>query len=166
MTQERTSPFRQRMMEDMRIRGMGHKSQKAHIRALKDFAAFLGRSPDTATQDDLRAYQLHMADAGVTPSTFKARISQGAKLPDAIAARVSALERASQLDTGRLALRRGQRRRRFNEAVVGQYRTEPKIEEIEEVEEIVAPLADIPLLFIKCAGATLQVTARRPPAAG
>ncbi len=64
MTQEKMSPLRARMMEDMRIRGMGEKAQKAHIRAIKDFAAFLGRSPDTATPDDLRAYQLHMADSG------------------------------------------------------------------------------------------------------
>ena len=47
MTQEKVSPLRERMMEDMRIRGMGDKSQKAHIRALKDFTVFLGRSPDT-----------------------------------------------------------------------------------------------------------------------
>ncbi len=57
-TQEKVSPLRERMIEDMRIRGMGDKSQKAHIRALKDFAASLGRSPDT----------------NVTPSTFNAWI--------------------------------------------------------------------------------------------
>ena len=45
MTSEKISPLRQRMMEDMRIRGMGEKAQKRHIRAIKDFAAFLGRSP-------------------------------------------------------------------------------------------------------------------------
>ncbi len=66
MTEERVSPLRQRMIEDMRIRGMGDKAQKYHIRAIKDFAAFLGRSPDIATPDDLRAYQLHMADTGVS----------------------------------------------------------------------------------------------------
>jgi integrase/recombinase XerD len=71
---ERTTPLRERMIEDMRIRGMGEKARQAHIRAIKDFAAFLGRSPDTATPEDLRAYQLHMADAGITPSTFNARI--------------------------------------------------------------------------------------------
>ena len=73
MTQEKVSPLRERMMEDMRIRGMQETSQKAHIRAIKHFAGFLRRSPDTATPDDLRAYQLHMADTGVTPSTFNAR---------------------------------------------------------------------------------------------
>ena len=74
MTEERVTPLRQRMIEDMRIRGMGDKAQKSHIRAIKDFAAFLGRSPDTATPEDLRAYQLHMSDTGVTPSTFNTRI--------------------------------------------------------------------------------------------
>lgn len=58
----------------MRIRGMGEKAQQAHIRAIKDFAIFLRRSPDTATSEELRSYQLHMTDAGVTPSTFNARI--------------------------------------------------------------------------------------------
>jgi integrase-like protein len=51
------------MIEDMRIRGMGDKAQQAHIRAIKDFAGFLKRSPDTATPDELRAYQLHMTNA-------------------------------------------------------------------------------------------------------
>lgn len=74
MGEERISPLRQRMIEDMRIKGLGEKSQKAHIRALKDFAAFLGRSPDTATPDDLRAYQLHMSEVGITPPTYNARI--------------------------------------------------------------------------------------------
>ena len=41
MTKERTTPLRERMIEDMRIRGLGDKAQKAHIRAVKDFARFL-----------------------------------------------------------------------------------------------------------------------------
>jgi site-specific recombinase XerD len=75
MAQEKMSPLRARMIEDMRIRGMAETSQKAHIRALKDFTAFLGRSPDTATPDDLRAYQLHMTDTEVTPSVYNSRIT-------------------------------------------------------------------------------------------
>lgn len=75
MTQEKMSPLRARMVEDMRIRGMAETSQKAHIRALKDFTAFLGRSPDTATPEELRAYQLHMTDTEVTPSVYNARIT-------------------------------------------------------------------------------------------
>jgi site-specific recombinase XerD len=74
MKEEKTTPLRQRMIEDMRIRGMGESAQRGHIRSIKEFAAFLGRSPDTATPEDLRAYQLHMTNAGITPSTFNTRI--------------------------------------------------------------------------------------------
>ncbi len=74
MTQEKMTPLRERMIEDMRIHGMGDKAQKAHIRAIKHSAGFLKRSPDTVTPDDLRAYQLHMTDTEVTPPPFNARI--------------------------------------------------------------------------------------------
>lgn len=74
MKEEKTTPLRQRMIEDMRIRGMAEKTQAAHIRAVKDFAIFLKRSPDTATPEELRAYQLHMTNAGMTATTFNVRI--------------------------------------------------------------------------------------------
>jgi integrase/recombinase XerD len=45
MVEEKTTPLRERMIEDMRIPGMGEKAQQAHIRAVKDFAAFLGDLP-------------------------------------------------------------------------------------------------------------------------
>ncbi len=74
MTEEKMGPLPARMIEDMRIRGMGDKAQKSHVRAIKDFAAFLGHSPDTAAPEEWRAWQLHMTDTGVTPSTFDTRI--------------------------------------------------------------------------------------------
>ena len=74
MKEEKTTALRQRMIEDMRIRAIGETTQKGHIRAVKHFATFLGRSPDTATPDELRAYQLHMTDTEVTKSTFNTRI--------------------------------------------------------------------------------------------
>jgi integrase/recombinase XerD len=74
MKEEKTTPMRQRMIEDMHIRGLAEKTQKAHIRNVKLFAAFLGRPPDTATPDDLRGWQLHMVNAGVSASTFNVRI--------------------------------------------------------------------------------------------
>jgi len=64
MTSEKVSPLRARMIDDMRLKGMGDKAQKSHIRAIKHFAGFLKRSPETATPDDLRAYQLDMTDTG------------------------------------------------------------------------------------------------------
>lgn len=75
MKDHKTTPLRARMIEDMRIRAMGESAQKAYIRAIKDFAGYLGHAPDTATPEELRAYQLHMTDTGVSASTFNVRIS-------------------------------------------------------------------------------------------
>lgn len=74
MKEEKTTPLRQRMIEDMDIRGLCEKTQKAHIRNVKHFASFLGRPPDTATPEDLRAYQLKMTQDGVSACTFNVRI--------------------------------------------------------------------------------------------
>jgi hypothetical protein len=49
------------MIEDMSARQLSPPTQKSHIRACKRFAAFLKRSPETATADDIRRFQLHLA---------------------------------------------------------------------------------------------------------
>jgi integrase/recombinase XerD len=54
------SPLRQRMIEDMTVRHFKEKVQKDYIRHVQNFKDFLGRSPDTATSEDLRLFQLHM----------------------------------------------------------------------------------------------------------
>ena len=59
------SPLRRRMIEDMTVRGFGEKTQSDYIRHVKNFTIFLGRSPDTATPEDVRAYQLSQREAGV-----------------------------------------------------------------------------------------------------
>ena len=56
MTDEAMSPLRRRMIEDMAIRKLAPKTQQGHIRTIKDFAVFLGRSPDTASFEDVRRY--------------------------------------------------------------------------------------------------------------
>jgi integrase/recombinase XerD len=58
------SPLRQRMMDDMRMRKLSPKTQSAYIRAVRQLARFLGRSPDAASVEDLRRYQLHLVDHG------------------------------------------------------------------------------------------------------
>ena len=60
------SPLRQRMIEDMAARKLGPHSQRSHIYSCKRFAAFLKRSPDTATADDIRRFQLHLVEAGIS----------------------------------------------------------------------------------------------------
>jgi integrase/recombinase XerD len=69
------SPLRQRMIEDMRMRKLSPKTQSGYIRAVRHFAGWLHRSPDTASAEDLRRYQLHCVDRGVSPITLNATIT-------------------------------------------------------------------------------------------
>lgn len=55
------SPPRQRMIEDMRMLKLCEKTQVAYIRAVRKLAAYLKRSPDTASVEELRRFQLHLA---------------------------------------------------------------------------------------------------------
>jgi Phage integrase, N-terminal SAM-like domain len=74
MTDKAVSPLRQRMIEDMTLRHFAEKAQKDYIRYVKTFAAFLGRSPDTATAEDPRLYQLHTTKSRVSPPSINAAI--------------------------------------------------------------------------------------------
>src|SRR5574338_784473 len=69
------SPLRQRMIDDMRMRKLADKTQSHYIRAVRQFAGFLGRSPDTASVEDLRNYQLHLVDHGTSPISLNAAIT-------------------------------------------------------------------------------------------
>ena len=64
MSTDTVSPLRQRMIEDMNARKLGEGTQKGHIHSCKRFAAFLKRSPDTATAEDIRRFQLHLSETG------------------------------------------------------------------------------------------------------
>ena len=66
MSPEAISPLRQRMIEDMSIRQFGEKTRRDYLRQVREFAAFLGRSPDRAEPEDLRRYQLHLASLGAS----------------------------------------------------------------------------------------------------
>ena len=60
------TPLRQRMLDDMIMRGLGSHTQADYIRHVRRFAAFLGRPPDTATVDDVRRFQLQQHEHGGT----------------------------------------------------------------------------------------------------
>src|ERR1700726_2467883 len=66
MNTDAISPLRQRMIEDMNARKLCAGTLKGHIRSCRRFAAFLNRSPDTATCEDLRRFQLHLAETGMS----------------------------------------------------------------------------------------------------
>jgi integrase/recombinase XerD len=60
------SPLRQRMIEDMAARKLNPHTQRSHICSCKRFAAWLKRSPDTATPDEVRRFQLHLIESGAS----------------------------------------------------------------------------------------------------
>lgn len=68
------SPLRQRMTDDMRMRQLP-KTQDTYLRIVREFARFLGRSADTATVEDLRRYQLHLVDHGISPVSLNHAIT-------------------------------------------------------------------------------------------
>ena len=75
MTEKTISPLRQRMIEDMTVRGFTACTQRGYIATVKDFTAFLGRSPDQAGAEDLRRYQLHMRSNGASATSMNAAVS-------------------------------------------------------------------------------------------
>src|SRR6267378_3431330 len=66
MSTDSVSPLRQRMIEDMSARKLCAGTQRGHIHSCKRFAAFLKRPPDTATGEDIRLFQLHLAETGAS----------------------------------------------------------------------------------------------------
>ena len=66
MSPEAVSPLRRRMIEDRTIRQFGDKTKRDYIRQVREFTAFLGRSPDRAEPEDLRRYQLRLASLGAS----------------------------------------------------------------------------------------------------
>jgi integrase/recombinase XerD len=69
------SPLRQRMLEDMAMRGLRQETQRNYLRSVRSFAAFLRRPPDTATADDIRRFQVNQAENGVQPQSVNCSVS-------------------------------------------------------------------------------------------
>jgi site-specific recombinase XerD len=67
--------LRQRMIDDMRMRKLADKTQSHYIRAVRQLAQFLKRSPDSATVEELRRYQLYLVDQGISPVSLNATLT-------------------------------------------------------------------------------------------
>jgi integrase len=70
MTEAPISPLRARMIEDMTIRKFAPRTQEGYIRAVKGFSASFRASPDRASFEDLRRYQLHLVSSGAGTPTI------------------------------------------------------------------------------------------------
>jgi integrase/recombinase XerD len=75
MSDETISPLRRRMIEDMTVRGIGAKTRHDYVRHVRTFSAFLGRSPDTATVEEVRRFQLHQTETGVGAPSINSAVS-------------------------------------------------------------------------------------------
>ncbi|MGC2411282.1 MAG: site-specific integrase [Stellaceae bacterium] len=69
------SPLRARMIEDMSMRGFKEDTRRDYVRHVRAFAAFIGRSPDTATAEELRLFQLHQTQSGLQPPSINSAVS-------------------------------------------------------------------------------------------
>jgi site-specific recombinase XerD len=75
MTDKAISPLRQRMIEDMTVRGFTACTQRGYIAAVRNFTVFLGRSPDQADKEDLRRFQHHMRCEGASAANMNLAVS-------------------------------------------------------------------------------------------
>jgi len=75
MIDQAISPLRRRMIEDMTVRKLSPKTQQGYIRTIKNLAIFLGRSPDMASFEDVRRFQLHVAQSGVGTGSLNATVA-------------------------------------------------------------------------------------------
>ena len=75
LSDRRVSPLRARMIEDMTVRGFTEKTRQDYVRHVHAFAAFIGRSPATATPDDIRGFQLHQRQSGMQPPSINTAVS-------------------------------------------------------------------------------------------
>lgn len=69
------SPLRQRMIDDLNVRRFSPATQRYYLRDVGRFATFLGRSPDTATAEDVRRFQIEQREAGVPTPTMNMTVS-------------------------------------------------------------------------------------------
>jgi len=70
MSQKPISELRRHMLEDMAVRRLGEKTKSNYIHHIANFTAFFGRSPDTATAEDVRRFQVHLTEIGVGASSI------------------------------------------------------------------------------------------------
>ena len=75
LSDRRVSPLRARMIEDMTVRGFTEKTRQDYVRHVQAFAALIGRSPATATPDDIRGFQLNQRQGGMQPPSINTAVS-------------------------------------------------------------------------------------------
>jgi integrase len=99
MTKTTTSVLRQRMLDDMSLRKLTEQTQRTYIRAVERFTRFFGQSPDLASPEDLRRFQKHLVETGVSTTTINGTITGLRFLFEVTLDRPQALKKMSPLKT-------------------------------------------------------------------
>lgn len=68
-------PLRQRLIDDMTVRRFSRETQRNYLRDVGRFATYLGRSPHTATAEDVRQFQIDQQEAGVPAPTMNSIVA-------------------------------------------------------------------------------------------
>src|SRR5262249_46715465 len=144
MSEKPISPLRQRMLEDMNVRRFTPDTQREYVRAVKRLAAFVDRTPDTATAEELRTFQVHLTETGVRPPTINATVMTSP--PSGRHHSYGYSEASNPKSARRLQTSRGWRRRNTNRA------------ESKRSRRLCPPASSIPILR----GLLLTVPQRRP----
>lgn len=64
------TPLRQRFVDDLRVRNYSPRTIETYSGCVAQFAKHFGRSPDLLGPEEVRTYQLHLLDRGVSWSKF------------------------------------------------------------------------------------------------
>lgn len=97
MTKTTISPLRQRMLDDMALRKLTEQTQRSYIRAVERFTRCFGQSPDLASPEDLRQFQMQLVNEGVSTMTINATITGLRFLFEVTLDRPEALKKMSPL---------------------------------------------------------------------
>jgi site-specific recombinase XerD len=89
--------MRPRMIDDMTLRKLSPKTQAGYLRAVLRFTRFFGRSPNLASPEDLRAFQLYLVEQGVSSTTINATLTGLTFFFGVTLDRPSALKRMSRV---------------------------------------------------------------------
>lgn len=75
-TPKNLSPLAERMRQDIQLAGLSPRTVDSYLRQVRKFAEYIQRSPDKATEADLRRYLLHIKnDCNWTPSSMNVAYS-------------------------------------------------------------------------------------------
>ena len=97
MTSSGVTPLRQRMLDDMRMRKLAANTQLSYVRVVRRLAAYLSRSPDTATVEELRSFQLYLVDSGTSPITLNATLTGSQFFFDVMLGRIDLMAKMQPL---------------------------------------------------------------------